>query len=185
MIPETLVELVAALEAILFVSHEPLSLEDLARITGWDEERVRNALELLDARMKEADRGLCLLWAAGGVQLATKARFAAVVAAVEKTKPPAPLSRAQLETLAIVAYRQPVTRAEIEHVRGVRSESALQALLERGLVEEAGRADGPGRPILYRTTNLFLQWCGLNSLEDLPPLPEAESPHSLPGTGSD
>ncbi|HLT59385.1 MAG TPA: SMC-Scp complex subunit ScpB [Limnochordales bacterium] len=172
-IPQTLHQLVAALEAILFVSPEPVAEEELGRLTGWDGAGVRAALELLQERMAADDRGLCLQRVDGGWQLATKPHLAGLLAPLLGPRPPAPLSQAALETLAIIAYRQPVTRAEIEQLRGVRAESALQSLLDRGLVEEAGRADGPGRPILYRTTRQFLQWCGLHSLADLPPLPEA------------
>lgn len=175
-IPQTLHQLVAALEAILFVSPEPVATQDLARWTGWDEEGVRAALNLLRESLEADDRGLCLMEVAGGWQLATKPHLADLLAPIVGPRPPAPLSQAALETLAIIAYRQPVTRAEIEQLRGVRAESAIQSLLERELIEEAGRADGPGRPILYRTTRRFLEWCGLNSLADLPPLPEAAPP---------
>lgn len=191
-IPETLEQLVGAVEALLFVSVEPLSEDELVRLTGWDKQHVRAAVALLEERLgSDAARGLCLLRVNNGYQLATKPDFADVLARLKEPRPPAPLSRAALETLAIVAYRQPITRAEIDHLRGVRSESALQSLQDRELVEEAGRADAPGRPILYRTTERFLHWCGLNSLADLPPLPEPESPaeneppHTLPAAGSD
>ncbi|HEY8496691.1 MAG TPA: SMC-Scp complex subunit ScpB [Limnochordales bacterium] len=183
-IPETLERLVAALEAILFASPEPVSTDSLARLTGWDGEGVQAALRLLRQRLEASDRGLCLLEVAGGWQLATKPDFAGLIKALLEPRPPAPLSQAALETLAIIAYRQPITRAEIEQLRGVRVDSALQSLLERELVEEAGRADAPGRPILYRTTQRFLEWTGLNSLADLPPLPE-EPPYSPPAGGSD
>jgi len=183
-IPETLERLMAALEAILFASPEPVPTDSLVRLTGWDGEGVQAALRLLRQRLEASDRGLCLLQVAGGWQLATKPEFAGLISSLLEPRPPAPLSQAALETLAIIAYRQPITRAEIEQLRGVRVDSALQSLLERELVEEAGRADAPGRPILYRTTQRFLEWTGLNSLADLPPLPE-EPPYSPPAGGSD
>jgi len=184
-IPETLEQLVAALEALLFASPDPVSTSGLCRLTGWDEAGVQAALSLLEEGLRSGTRGVCLQKVAGGWQLVTKPQFADLIAAAGAARSPAPLSQAALETLAIVAYRQPVTRAEIEQLRGVRVESALQSLLDRELIEEAGRADAPGRPILYRTTQRFLQWCGLNSLADLPPLPESEPPHSQPAPGSD
>ncbi|OUM94897.1 MAG: SMC-Scp complex subunit ScpB [Firmicutes bacterium ZCTH02-B6] len=183
-IPETLEQLVAVLEAVLFASPEPVSLNDLARVTGWDQEGVHAALALLRQRLEAPDRGLCLLEVAGGWQLATKPELAELLQSLLAPRPPAPLSQAALETLAIIAYRQPITRAEIEQLRGVRVDSALQSLLERELIEEAGRADAPGRPILYRTTPRFLEWTGLSSLADLPPLPE-EPPNSPGASGPD
>lgn len=191
-IPETLERLAAAVEALLFASPEPLSDGELARLTGWEPRQVAAAVAMLERRLAEdPTRGLCLVRVNNGSQLATRPDFAPLLARLREPRPPAPLSRAALETLAIIAYKQPVTRAEIDHLRGVRSESALQSLQDRELIEEAGRADGPGRPILYRTTEKFLHWCGLNSLDDLPPLPEpetpagAEDPHTSPAAGSD
>jgi len=172
-IPQTLEQLMAALEALLFVNAEPMTARELAELTGWDEDHVRAAADLLAAKLaSDPGCGLCLVRVSHGYQLATKPELAPFVGRLSAPKPPPPLSRAALETLAIIAYKQPITRAEIDHLRGVRSESAVQSLQERELIEEAGRAEGPGRPILYRTTEKFLQWCGLNSLADLPPLPE-------------
>lgn len=191
-IPQTLEQLVGAIEALLFVSVEPLTNEELVEATGWDKDRVRAALDMLEARLNdEQGRGLCLVRVNNGYQLAAKPAFSSVIARLSAPKPPPPLSRAALETLAIIAYKQPITRAEIDYLRGVRSESAVHSLQERELIEEAGRADGPGRPILYRTTEKFLYWCGINSLDDLPPLPEveereeADESHTLSAAGSD
>lgn len=191
-IPETLEQLAGAIEALLFVSVEPLTDADLVRLTGWDKEHVQAAVAMLEERLgQDAARGICLLRINNGYQLAAKPDFSTVIARLSAPRPPAPLSRAALETLAIIAYKQPITRAEIDFLRGVRSDSAVHSLQDRELIEEAGRADGPGRPILYKTTERFLHWCGLNSLEDLPPLPEPESPpdadpsHTLSSAGSD
>lgn len=189
-IPQTLEQLVGAMEALLFVSSEPLSEEELADLTGWDVEHVRAAVRMLTARLNDDPaRGLWLVRVNNRYQLTTKPDLAGVVARLSAPKPPAPLSRAALETLAIIAYKQPITRAEIDFLRGVRSESAIHSLEERGLIEEAGRAEGPGRPILYRTTEKFLYWCGLNSLDELPPLPEVgeedAEPHTTGAAGSD
>lgn len=190
-IPETLEELVGAVEALLFVSVTPQTVDELARLTGWDKHRVQGAIQLLKKRLQQTASGVCLLRIDNGYQLATKPRFSSVIARLSAPRPPAPLSRAALETLAIIAYKQPITRAEVDYLRGVRSESAIQSLQDRELIEEAARADAPGRPILYRTTARFLHWCGLNSLEDLPPLPPEQVPsdakvsHTLSPSGSD
>lgn len=179
-IAETLEQLVAVIEAVLFVSREPVSEARLAELTGWDRRQVRDAVSLLEQNLAASTRGLCLLRVDGGLQLATKADFGPVIKQVTAARPPAPLSRAALETLAIIAYRQPVTKAVIDDLRGVQSSSAIYSLQERELIEEAGRAEAPGRPILYKTTPLFLHWCGLESLDMLPPLPESEAEQPTP-----
>src|SRR5690606_1180265 len=176
--------LMAALEAILFASPEPVPTDSLVRLTGWDGEGVQAALRVLRQRLEASDRGLCLLQVAGGWQLATKPEFAGLISSLLEPRPPAPLSQAALETLAIIAYRQPVTRAEVEQLRGVRVDSALQSLLDRELVEEAGRADGPGRPSLVRTSRRAQQCAGLDPLAALPPLPEEPDPPAGPPAGS-
>lgn len=177
-IPQTLAQLVGAIEALLFVHVEPVTVKQLVQWTGWEREQVLAALDLLAQNLEREERGLKLLSVAGGVQLATKDVFHPVLQQVTGPRPPAPLSRAALETLAIIAYKQPVTRLEIDRLRGVRSQGALYALQDRELIEEAARADLPGRPILYRTSERFLHWCGISSLDDLPPLPDSETTES-------
>lgn len=173
-IPQTLAQLVGTIEAVLFVSAEPAPMKQLVELTGWEHDQVLAALELLEQNLARDDRGLRLLHVAGGVQLATKPQLQSVLEKLTGPRPPAPLSRAALETLAIIAYRQPVTRAEVDRLRGVRSQAAIYSLQDRELVEEAARAELPGRPILYRTTERFLHWCGIESLSQLPPLPAVE-----------
>lgn len=158
------------LEALLFASPEPLSLKRLADLTGLEEKAVRTLLDELRQDYDRGGRGLALLEAAGGYQLATRADFDEYVARLFPDRQQAGLSRAALETLAVVAYNQPATRAEIEHIRGVASDRSLTTLVEKGLVQEAGRRDAPGRPILYTTTPLFLQHFGLKDLTELPRL---------------
>ena len=159
---------VAALEALLFAAGRPLSADELARLLDLEQPLIEAAAQRLAAEL-ERTRGLELRRVAGGWQLVTRAELAAIVA---RLNPPrrARLSPAALEVLAIIAYRQPVTRAEIEHVRGVNCESPLVTLLEHGLVAEVGRKDAPGRPILYGTTDRFLEAFGLNDISELPPL---------------
>jgi len=157
-------------EALLFVASTPVSTGALARLLGVEVRDVREALEAL--RLGCAARGVEPVEVAGGVQLRTKAEHGDLLRQFLQAKP-SRLSRAALETLAIVAYRQPVTKAAIERVRGVDAEYALRSLLHRRLVVELGRADAPGRPILYGTSVEFLERFGLLSLNDLPLLDAA------------
>ncbi|MGE5590674.1 MAG: SMC-Scp complex subunit ScpB [Bacillota bacterium] len=158
------------LEALLFASPEPLSLKRLSGLTGLEEKAVRALLEELRQDYDRGGRGLTLLEIAGGFQLATRAEFDEYVARLFPDRQQAGLSRAALETLAVVAYNQPATRAEVEHIRGVASDRSLATLVDKGLLQEAGRRDAPGRPILYATTPLFLQHFGLKDLAELPRL---------------
>ncbi|EKP93870.1 SMC-Scp complex subunit ScpB [Thermaerobacter subterraneus] len=157
-----------AVEALLFVAGEPLPASRMARILGVSEAVVREALEELAQACRAPGRGIELVEVAGGWQLVTRPEYSRAVEELLQPRRQA-LSRAALETLAIIAYRQPVTRAEIEAIRGVQSDAGLRALLERGLVREVGRKEAPGRPILYGTTPLFLQQFGLRDLSELPP----------------
>lgn len=165
----------AGLEALLFASSEPVPVSELTRVLGVESSVVKEALEILAGDYAEPRRGFMLDEAAGGVRLVSKPDYAPLVAELLRPVRSSGLSQAALETLAIVAYRQPVTRADIEAIRGVRAESALNTLLERDLVAEAGRKDAPGRPILYKTTRRFLVEFGLGDLNDLPPLDETEA----------
>ncbi len=158
------------LYALLFVSEAPLTLETLAEITGESTERVNQALADLRAQL-QASGPLQLVAIAGGYQLATKPEYAFYLARL-LNPPPKRLSRAGLEVLAIVAYEQPVTQAQIDALRGVDSSHTVRQLLAKGLIQEVGRKDAPGRPVLYGTTQGFLHYFGLNSLEELPERPE-------------
>lgn len=160
----------AALEAVLFASPNPVSPEELARVLSVQTAQVRNLLIGLEEDYAKEDRGFFLEWVGGGVRLCSKPQYAPYIEELGKTAKSTPLSQAALETLAIIAYRQPITRPEIEAIRGVRIGSALSSLIDRGLIEERGRADGPGRPILYGTTSEFLVHFGLEDLSALPPL---------------
>lgn len=159
------------LEALLFVAWEPVSLKRLAEIVECDSRLVRELLGELQTEY--IDRGFQLVEIAGGWQFLTPADIAPYI---EKLYNPRTqqLSKAALETLAIVAYRQPVTRLEIDSIRQVKSDAVLSKLMEKSLVKEVGRLEGPGRPILYGTTREFLSAFGLVSLADLPPLPEQD-----------
>lgn len=165
----------ALVESLLFVADSPVSVARLAEALEATPGQVEQALGELEAAY--AERGLRLQRAGSRVQLVTAPEAAPVVERFLGLEARTHLSRAALETLAIIAYRQPVSRPEIEAIRGVNSDSALRTLLSTGLIEEVGRAPTVGRPILYGTTFDFLQYFGLRSLEELPSLdqpPERE-----------
>ncbi len=156
-----------ALECLLLVAGGPVPAERLAEIIGCSAEETRALLEELQREYE--DRGLMIQQVAGGYQLCTRPEYGEFVNRFLEVQPE-PLSRATLETLAIIAYRQPITRAEIEAIRGARSDAHLRRLLDRGLIREVGRKPAPGHPIEYGTTELFLRRFGLRDLSDLPPL---------------
>jgi len=162
----------SALECLLFVAGGPVSLKTLAACLELSEAEVVELAGELQEVYNPAERGLQIREVAGGYQMCTRPQFANYIEALLQPELPA-LSMAALETLAIIAYRQPVTRAEIEYIRGVKVDAVLNTLASRGLVQEAGRERTPGRPILYATTPRFLEFLGLKDLSELPPLDEA------------
>ena len=172
-------ELARIIEALLFLSPDPVAVKDLVEATGHDEDEVAEAVAELDRRFAPGEHGLQLKRVAGGITLATDpiAEQAARRLLAKPRTPP--LTPAQAETLAIVAYLQPVSRPEITRIRGVSADSATGTLIERGLIEESGRSQFGA--ILYRTTPLFLQLFGLESLKGLPdvtawdPTPEEQA----------
>lgn len=168
-------ELSSALEAILFASGESIPVARLSLVLGVEEEELlRCARELAD-EYQNGGRGLRVLLLGDKLQMCSAPEYAPYVArALEQRKPPQ-LSQSALETLAIVAYFQPVTRAYVDQVRGVDSSYTLSTLLERGLVEICGKLEVPGRPSLLRTTDVFLRTMGLSSLDELPQLPDMSS----------
>lgn len=164
----------AALECLLFVSGQPVSPDTLARVLKVSEGEVEKLIRELQGLYEREGHGLQIRKVAGGYQMCTRPEYAPYIEDFLKPELPS-LSRAALETLAIIAYRQPITKAEIERLRGVKVDGVLATLLDRGLVKEVGRKDTPGRPILYGTTSLFLEHFGLESLKELPPLEEVTS----------
>ncbi len=159
-----------ALEAILFVSDEPLAATVLAQALDVDRRTAERMLEELAAELERQDRGLVLRNVAGGWQLFTHPDTETFVERFVLSSRHARLTKASLETLAIVAYKQPVTRHQIAAIRGVNSDGVLKSLMDRGLLTEVGREDVPGRPVLYGTTPEFLQRLGVPSLTALPSL---------------
>jgi segregation and condensation protein B len=171
--PETSSDpIIAQIEAILFVAAGPISSAQLSTALDIPLRVIDNNLEILERRLASESQphGLRLQRHHGRVQLTTSPDMAIHVERFLGLETSNKLSRAALETLAIIAYQQPVTRPEIDAVRGVSSDGVLKNLLSKGLVQEIGRAERPGRPILFTTTSDFLQHFGLNSLEELPPL---------------
>jgi segregation and condensation protein B len=165
-------ELRAALEAILFVSNEPVTLDALAEALGENSEDVTRQLEEIKNALDANVGGFTLEQTGGGWRFATRPEHEAVLKKYFARKGESRLSIAALETLAIVAYRQPVTAPEISDIRGVNSTAVLRTLLERHLVRVAGRKEVVGSPFLYRTTREFLIHFGLNDIRDLPRLEE-------------
>lgn len=168
----------AALECLLFAAGEPVTVSDLARGLALPEDVTERALRSLQITLTERGSGLQLVRIAGGWQLSTRPEHAEAVGRL-LARGANRLSRAALETLAIVAYRQPVTAPEIEAVRGVSVAGVLKTLQERRLVTEAGRKQTTGRPTLYATTADFLHYFGIAELSQLPPL-DLEEPRSVP-----
>ncbi|MEM8860285.1 MAG: SMC-Scp complex subunit ScpB [Chloroflexota bacterium] len=165
----------ALIESILFVASGPVPITRLARTLGVTNSVIRKGLKSLDEIY--AGRGLRLLRIDNTVQLTTAPEHAEVVEAFLGIEVlPTKLSQAALEVLSIIAYMQPVTRPQIDEVRGVNSDGAVRTLLSRGLLEEVGRLEGPGRPILYGTSPEFMQYFGLGDLAELPALPENLDP---------
>ena len=157
----------AAVECLLFVAGEPLTIAEMARALKCEELEAEGALRELQLGMGEDGRGLQVVMIAGGYQLSTRPEFAEPIGRL-LARGGTKLSRASLETAAIIAYRQPITQPEIEAVRGVGCASVLKTLMDRGLIAEAGRRPGVGRPILYSTTRDFLHYFGLSDLSELP-----------------
>ena len=163
-------QLKAAIEAVLFAHGEPVSTAHLAQVFEMNEDEMARVLCVMRDEYDQAGRGICLLHLEEKWQLATKQAFSSYVKKALDNHRNTPLSPAAMEVLAVIAYNQPVSRSFVEQVRGVDSSSTVQTLLQRGLIEEAGRLDLPGRPISFRTTYTFLRCFGMESLAQLPPL---------------
>ena len=163
----------AALEALLFASGDPISTKQLSEILEKDEPYVEELIGQFLKNMEKRESGLTIRKVAGGWQMATRPELYNLVKRIAEVTDKR-LSTPTMETLSIIAFRQPITKQEIEHIRGVRVEHALAKLLELELVCEKGRKQVMGRPILYGTTDTFLKCFGLNGLEDLPELPSAD-----------
>jgi segregation and condensation protein B len=167
------IDVSSIIEALLFVSDEPLSVDKLLEVfDGVDRGAMCQIVEELRVRFNGNGKPFVLREINGGFQLCTDPKYAPWIKKLSSVRGNSKLSRAALETLAIVAYRQPVTRAEVESIRGVSCSGVLSSLLDRKLIRIAGRHDAPGKPLLYRTTQEFMQHFGLRSIKDLPRISE-------------
>lgn len=160
------------IESLLFVSGDPLNIKEIALILECSEEYTYNLLQELRDIYEEEQRGILLISMNNEYMFVTKSENSDYVQKLLKTNNRQALSRAALETLAIVVYRQPITRVEIDEIRGVKSDKAVQNLLEKNLIRESGRKKVPGRPIMYVTTDEFLRYFGLQGLNEMPSLEE-------------
>jgi len=174
------VNLTLAVESLLFASESPVKLAELVKIFaheelvhfGADELILQETLASLISKYSSDAYAFEVREIAGGYQFLTKPAYGLVIRTLLVEKDRKRLSRASLETLSIIAYRQPISKAEIEYIRGVNCEYAMQKLLEKQLIEAAGRSDAPGKPMLYRTSAYFMEYFGISSLKDLPKLQE-------------
>lgn len=163
------INLNAGIEAILFISGDPVSISHLAETFNVTSKEIESSLDELEQDLLNG-RGIRMQRFAGKVQLTSSPEFSELIEKYLGIETTSKLSRAALETLAIIAYKQPITRPAIDSIRGVNSDAVIKSLLSKGLIDEFGRTEGPGRPILYGITQEFLQYFGLGSLNDLPEL---------------
>lgn len=169
-----LTEGIAAVEAIMFAYGDPITIDKLSEAAGLDNETTVKLIDQLERRYNVNESGLKIIRVNDGFQITTRSEYAENIKKAMETRRQQPLSQAAMETLSIVAYNQPVTKAFVEQVRGIDSSSVVNTLVERNLLEEAGRLELPGRPVAYRTTDTFLRCFGLSRIEELPALPNQE-----------
>lgn len=165
-------ELSAAVEAMLFASGEPLEIIRIAEVLGCDSEEIDNIVLNLATKLEEEHSGLCVLKLGDKAQMCSRQEFAPQIREILDLKRNTPLSGAAFEVLAVIAYNQPVTKSFVEQVRGVDCSGVISTLCQRGLIEEKGRLELPGRPLIYGTTSEFLRCFCVSDLSELPPLPE-------------
>ena len=169
------------IEGILFISESPVKTGTISESLDIPEGKIKQVLRVLEQEYIEQNRGFVLKKISGGYRLYSNPALNEVLQRFVKTNIRTHLSQAALETLAIIAYRQPITRTQIAEIRGVRTDSVVLTLLDKGLLKEAGKLKEPGNPILYRTSDRFLELLGLNNLKDLPPLKEFKEDEQITG----
>ncbi len=169
----------AIIEAIMFACAEPITVDKLSKASGIDTDTAAKLVSQLERRYNVQGSGIQIIRLENAFQITTRPEYAPYVKAALENSKQTPLSQAAMECLAVIAYNQPVTKGFVEQVRGIDSSSVVNTLAERGLVEEAGRLELPGRPIAYRTTDTFLRCFGLRSLKELPEMPTQEGQLSL------
>lgn len=171
----TVNEMIPAFEAVLFASGEPVETDRFCQIFEIDDETVTKVMDMLADRYEKQESAVKLIRLDFSYQLCTKKEYAEYIRTALDLRRRTPLSQASLEVLAVIAYNQPVTKAYVEQVRGVDCSGVVSTLVEKGLLEEKGRLELPGRPLLYGTTSNFLRCFGLKSLEDLPEVPREDT----------
>lgn len=174
-------ELAQIIEAMLFASGKPVELKTFCYILEVDEEDIQNAVQELKKTLVERKSGIQLICINDGFQLTTLEKFYSYICKMMDHRPKPSLSQAALEVLSIIAYNPCITRAEMERIRGVSSDSAMNKLIEYDLIGEAGRMDAPGRPVMYKTTEEFLRLFGYSSLKDLPEFPKLKEEETEAG----
>lgn len=167
-----LIQARAVIESLIFASPEPVTIQHITEIVGLARQTAHQLVLDLIEEYRQNSRGLQIIEVANGYQMCTHPFCAPYVEKLQRNPRSTGLSQAAIETLAIIAYRQPITRAEVEELRGVRVDSAIGTLVEKDLIRENGRKDAPGRPILYGTTREFLKYFGLSDLSQLPGITE-------------
>lgn len=171
----TLKEMIPAFEAVLFAAGEPVEIEKFCTVFEVDTETVESVMDMLSDRLEDSGSSVKVVRLDFSYQLCTRKEYAENIRAVLDLRRKAPLSQAALEVLAVIAYNQPVTKAYVEQVRGVDCSGVVSTLVEKGLLEEKGRLELPGRPLLYGTTNNFLRCFGLKNLDELPEVPSEDT----------
>ena len=169
------------IEGILFISESPVKTGTISESLDVPEGKIKQILRMLEQEYIEQNRGFVLKKISGGYRLYSNPALNEVLQRFVKTNIRTHLSQAALETLAIIAYRQPINRTQIAEIRGVRTDSVVLTLLDKGLLKEAGKIKEPGNPILYRTSDRFLELLGLNNLKDLPPIKEFKEDEQTTG----
>lgn len=176
-------ELIKAFEAVLFASGEPMSIDRFTQVFDITPEKTVEIMEGLLSKLEQNESGLTLVRMENTYQLATKTEYSDYIKKAFDIRRRTPLSSAALEVLAVVAYNQPVTKSFIEQVRGVDCSGVVTTLIEKGLIEERGRLELPGKPLLYGTTKNFLRCFSLSDLNDLPPLPKNQNGEDVTDLG--
>lgn len=172
-------DIISSIEAILFAAGDSVPIARLSLVLEVDEKEIENAASELERRYMDENRGIRILRLDRNLQMCSAPEYAELISKVLEQRKPSRLSQAALETLAVVAYFQPVTRSYIEQMRGVDSSYSVSVLEDRGLIEVGGRMDVPGRPLVYKTTDVFLRTMGISELSQLPELPDMNSSEGI------
>ena len=167
-------EIKAAIECLLFVSGDPVTLKELSTVLEVDQATLRKIINQLMDDFEDETRGIKVIEINGSYQLCSKSELYEYIEKLFKPRAKNGLSQASLETVSIIAYKQPVTKSSIDSIRGVKSDACITRLVEKDIIKEVGRMDGPGRPILYGTTDNFLRLFGLKNIGELPPLQDID-----------